>query len=159
VSLLRFLLLLSLTVWLGGVIFFAVLAPTVFRVLPTHHLAGSLIAPLLSTLHWMGLVSGVVFLATSLAEFRIRTGAAHGLAGSHLLVLLMIGLTLVSQFVITPKMNALRSSMGIIDNVRLDDPARIAFNGLHVWSTRLEIGVLLLGLVVIYLTASRLAAA
>jgi hypothetical protein len=154
-SFLRFLLLLSLIVWLGGVIFFAVLAPTVFRILPTHQLAGSLIAPLLTTLHAMGLVSGVVFLVSSMVEFRIRTGAAHVFAGSHLLVLVMIGLTLVSQFVVTPKMAALRAAMGVIDNVALDDPARMAFNALHVWSTRLEVGVLLLGFVVAYRTASR----
>ena len=63
---LRFLMLLSLIVWLGGVIFFAVLAPTLFSVLPTRHLAGSVVAPMLTKIHWMGIVSGITFLISSM---------------------------------------------------------------------------------------------
>ena len=41
-SFLRFLMLLSLVVWIGGLIFFAfVLAPTAFQVLPSTHIAGN----------------------------------------------------------------------------------------------------------------------
>jgi len=69
----------------------------------------------------------------------------------------MLVLTLISQFGISPKMTALRASMGQIDNVAGNDPARLQFNALHVWSTRLEGGVLLLGLIVVYLTARQLA--
>jgi hypothetical protein len=36
----------------------------------------------------------------------------------------------------------------------VDNPARMQFDALHVWSTRVESAVLLLGLVVIYLAAS-----
>jgi len=44
-SFLRFLMLLSLVVWLGGLIFFSfVVAPTLFSVLPTRHLAGSVVS-------------------------------------------------------------------------------------------------------------------
>jgi len=43
-SFLRFLMLLSLIVCLGGLIFFSlVIAPTLFAVLPTRHLAGSVV--------------------------------------------------------------------------------------------------------------------
>jgi hypothetical protein len=52
-------------------------------------------------------------------------------------------------------MAALRSSMGEIDKVALNDPARVQFDALHVWSTRLESGVFLFGLIVIYLTAAQ----
>ena len=153
-SLLRFVVWLSLIVWLGGVVFFAaVLAPTVFSVLPTRHLAGNVVSRSLFVLHWMGIVSGFVFLASSILCYRLSTGATHIFAARHLLMALMLALTLISQFGITPKMAALRSSMGDIDAVSLTDPARIAFDSLHVWSTRLEGGVLLLGLVVVYLTA------
>ena len=48
--------------------------------------------------------------------------------------------------------------MGDIDNVAPSDPGRVQFNALHIWSTRLESGVLLLGLVVVYLTAAQLKA-
>lgn len=157
-SLLRFLMLMSLIVWLGGLIFFAfVLAPTVFSVLPTRHMAGSVVSSSLSRLHWMGIISGIVFLVSSMTYSRLTTGAAHPLAARHVCVCLMLVLTLISQFGISPKMTALRASMGQIDNVAGNDPARLQFNALHVWSTRLEGGVLLLGLIVVYLTARQLA--
>ncbi len=153
-SLLRFLMWLSLIVWLGGIIFFAaVVAPTVFSVLPTRHLAGNVVNRSLQALHWMGIVSGVVFLMSSILYRRFTTGATHWFAARHVLLCLMLFLTLASQFGISPKMAALRASMGDIDSVSATDPARTAFNSLHVWSTRLEGGVLLLGLVVVYLTA------
>lgn len=156
-SFLRFLMILALVVWLGGLIFFAfVVAPTLFTVLPTRHLAGSVVGSALTKLHWMGIVSGLIFLMSSLIYARLTTGAAHPLAARHLLLYLMLALTAVSQFGITPKMATLRSTMGEIDRVPLTDPARAAFDALHVWSTRLEGGVLLLGLIVVYLTAAQL---
>jgi hypothetical protein len=149
--------LLSLIVWLGGLIFFgAVLAPTVFTVLPTRHMAGSVVSPSLNRLHWMGAVSGVVFLLCSILYTRLATGAAHVFAARHVLIVIMLALTLTSQFAVTPKMAELRASMGEIDNLAPTDPARVQFNSLHIWSTRLESGVLLLGLVVVYLTAAQL---
>jgi Domain of unknown function (DUF4149) len=153
---LRFLMLLSLIVWLGGVIFFAVLAPTLFSVLPTRHLAGSVVAPMLTKLHWMGIVSGITFLISSMIYWRSTTGVAQPLAMRHLLIYFMLALTLISQFGISPKMAALRASMGEIDSLALTNPARVQFNALHVWSTRLESSVLLLGLAVVYLTARTL---
>ena len=156
-SFLRYLMLLSLIVWLGGLIFFSfVVAPTAFGVLPTRHLAGSVVSRSLSGLHWMGIVSGLVFLATSLLQFRYITGTARPLAAQHILVVIMLVLTCVSQFGISPRMASLRASVGEIDNVPLNDPARVQFNSLHHWSTRLEGGVFLLGLVVAYLTAQPL---
>ena len=48
--------LLSLVVWIGGLIFFAfVLAPTVFAVLPTRQLAGNVVNRSLGILHWMAI--------------------------------------------------------------------------------------------------------
>jgi len=154
-SFLRFLMLLSLVVWLGGLIFFSfVVAPTLFSVLPTRHLAGSVVSRSLGALHWMGLVSGVVFLISSMTHARLAIGSAHPLAARHILLYIMLALTLISQFGISPKMASLRASMGEIDSVPPTHPARVQFNALHVWSTRLEGGVFLLGLVVVYLTAA-----
>jgi len=146
--------LLSLILWLGGLIFFAfVLAPTAFSVLPTRHLAGNVVARSLSALHWIGMISGVVFLASSILYSQIAKGSPRLFAARNVLIVLMLVLTLVSQFGIMPRMDALRASMGDIDSVPPDNPVRMQFDGLHVWSTRVEGGVLLLGLVVVYLTA------
>jgi hypothetical protein len=154
VTLLRLLMMLSLGIWLGGIVLFAVLAPTAFSVLPTRHLAGSIVGPMLSKLHWIGLISGIIFLISSLSYSRIATGDVHALSARNLLLCIMLVLTLISQFGITSRMAALRSSMGEIDNVPPSDPARLEFNALHAWSTRLEVGVLILGLAALYRTAA-----
>jgi hypothetical protein len=156
-SFLRFLMLLSLIIWLGGLIFFPVVAQTAFSVLPTRHLAGLVVGRSLGILHWMGIASGVVFLASSILYNRLISGAAHLFATRHVLIVLMLTLTLISQFAIIPRMDALRTTIPAeIDSVPVDNPDRMQFDALHIWSTRLESGVLLLGLVVAYLTASAL---
>ena len=154
-SLLRFLMLLSLVLWIGGLIFFAfVLAPTAFQVLPNTHLAGNVVGRALGKLHWIAIISGVVFLLSSLLYSYLTQGAAHMFAVRHILICLMLALTLVSQFWIIPHMDALRAQVGDFASVPLTDPARVQFDALHVWSTRLEGAVLLLGLAVVYLTAT-----
>jgi len=158
-SFLRLLMLLSLVVWIGGLIFFAfVLAPTAFQVLPNTHLAGNVVGRALGKLHWIAIISGIVFLFTSLLYAYITQGTAHAFALRHILVYLMLALTLFSQFWIIPRMDTLRAQVGDFAAIPLTDPARVQFDALHVWSTRVEGAVLLLGLVVIYLAATALAA-
>lgn len=158
-SLLRFLMLLSLVVWLGGLIFLAfVEAPTVFSpgLLPTRHMAGSIVGHSLDVLHYMAIVSGIVFLITSMTYSRMTAGTARALAGRHLLIALMLLLTVISQFGISPKMHAIRAQAGVIDDLPLDSPLRAEFNRLHVWSEKFEEGVLFLGLIALYMTAQSL---
>lgn len=150
---------LSLVVWLGGVIFLAfVEAPTVFSpgLLPTRHMAGSIIGRSLDLLHYMAIASGIIYLFASMLYCRLSTGTPRPLAVRHLLIVLMLILTLISQFAISPKMHALRAAVGVIDNVPLDNPQRREFDRLHAWSEKFEEAVLLLGLVAIYVTAQAL---
>jgi|SRR5271169_5537 len=158
-SMIRFLMLLSLVVWVGGIIFFAfVLAPTVFHpgILASRQLAGAVVSRSLGILHGMGLACGVVFVITSLIDSQVRSGVAAPFAARNLLVCAMIGLTLISMFAISTRMLALRNEMVSIDDVPRDDARRVEFNRLHVWSRRLESAVLLLGLAVIFLTSRRI---
>ena len=156
-SFLRFLMLLALVVWLGGLIFLAfVEAPIAFTpgLLPTRHVAGSVVGQSIGWLHSMAMVSGVVFLVASMIYNRLTTGDARAMAGRHLLVALMLVLTVISQFAISPKMHAIRAEVGVIDSVPLDHPLRREFDRLHVWSEKFEQAVLLVGLVALYATAS-----
>jgi uncharacterized membrane protein len=151
--------LLSLALWVGGIIFFAfILAPSVFHpgILPSRQLAGAVVSRSLGRLHWMGLVCGVVFLVGAIADSRASTGFASVFAARNMLILAMILLTLFSMFVISTRMLTLRNDMAFIDNVPHDDPRRVEFNRLHEWSTRLEGAVLVLGLAVLFLTSRRL---
>ena len=158
-SFLRFLMLLSLVVWLGGLIFFAfVLAPTVFSpgLLPSRQMAGSIVGRSLDRLHYMAIVSGTVFLIASMLYSRIASGNARPLAARHVLIVLMLLLTVISQFTISPKMHAIRAEAGVIDDLPPDNPLRMEFDRLHVWSEKFEVAVLLLGLVALYGTAQAL---
>ena len=157
-SFLRYLMLLSLVVWIGGIIFFAfVLAPTVFNipeVLPNSHLAGNVVGRALGKLHWIGITSGLVFLVSSLVYSYISAGTVGAFAARNVFICLMLALTLVSQFGFVPRMDTLRASLGDVRSAPVDSPARMQFDTLHAWSTRLETAVLLLGLVVVYLVAA-----
>jgi len=158
-AIIRFFMLLTLVMWVGGMIFFAfVLAPTVFHpgILPNRQLAGAVVSRSLGILHWTGLVCGLVFIMTSILDSQITTGTFGVFAARNLLVYGMIALTLISMFAISVRMLALRNEMVFIDTVPHDDPRRAEFNRLHVWSTRLESAVLILGLAVVYLTSRRL---
>jgi hypothetical protein len=154
---LRFLMFLGLAVWIGGILFFgAVVAPTLFSVLPSRQLAGAVVTRSLASLHWIGLGSGVVFAVSSMLYSRFAVGSAAPFAARHLLVYVMIALTLLSQFGIAARMESLRTEMGVIDDVSATDSRRIEFNRLHHWSTRIEIAVLAFGLCALYLSVRRL---
>src|SRR5262252_5465123 len=121
-SILRFLMFLSLIVWVGGIIFLSfVEAPTAFSQLPSRHMAGTVVGHSLGILHWMGLFSGIVFLGSSLLLSSLTTGSAKPFAVRHILVVGMLLLTAISQFGISPKMAALRAGFVDIDTVPPND--------------------------------------
>jgi uncharacterized membrane protein len=153
----RTLLLLALTVWVGGITYFSfVVAPSAFAVLPTRQMAGVVVSRTLGAMHWIGLVCGVVIYGSQLALDYHRAGYMQFFNLRQVVVLLMIAATLFSLFVITPKMTSLRADMKEIDTVPHDDPRRVEFNKLHRWSTRAGGTVLFLGLALVVLTARRL---
>jgi Domain of unknown function (DUF4149) len=155
-SVLRFLMLLCLSVWLGALVFFPLLAQTSFSSLPSAHLAGIVVRGSLIKLHWMGMFCGIVFLVCSWMYNRTALGDARTFSLSHVAVVCMLTLTAVSQFIIIPRMDTLRTQGGEIATLSVDNPIRQSFASLHAWSTRLESVVLLLGLVLLYITSRRL---
>lgn len=147
-SFLRFLMLLSLVVWIGGIIFFAfVVAPSLFMIVPSQHVAGLVVARSLTSLHWIGMVAALVFLICGMI-------ASRGMS-KIVLVGIMLVLTLILQFGIVRRMEQLRASVPNADVSVLmpNDPTRAQFDRLHNYSTKLEGSVLLLGLVTIFLVA------
>jgi uncharacterized membrane protein len=153
-SVLRFFMLLSMVIWVGGIIFFSfVVAPALFQILPTRHLSGLVVTRTLASLHWIGVICGGVFLICSFCEAYRASGSVQGFAARNVLVLGMMVATLISQIVVSTKMAALRAEMGEIDKIAASDPRRIAFNQLHQWSTGLEVVVLVLGLATLYVVA------
>ena len=149
--------LLSLAIWLGALIFFPVVAQTSFSALPSAHLAALVVRGSLLKLHWIGIICGAIFLVSSLLYNRILRGRMQPLALGHILVLVMLMLTALSQFRIIPRMESLRMAAGEIGALPSNDPIRMHFDSLHVWSTRVEGTVLVLGIIVLYLLSRRFA--
>lgn len=150
---LRFLEFLALGTWLGGILFlsFAV-APGAFATLPSRQEAGALVGMALTRLHLFGFVAGFVFLAAR--GLRLRSLSA--LAGPiGIAIVLMLALTLVSQFWVSTRLGDLRAQMaaehGSLDSTPRDNPLRVEFGRLHGVSTVIELVVLLLGLVALFL--------
>lgn len=158
-NILRFLVVLTLGVWLGALVFFPVTAAVAFSVLPTPHIAGLVVRGSLLKLHEMGFICGAAFLGCSLLYNRLAFGRIRAFAFTHIVMVFMLGLTAISQFRIIPRMDALRAAAGEINLLAPGDPIRLQFDALHVWSTRLEAAVLVLGIVLLYLSSRRLAAA
>ena len=154
-TLLRTLLYLALIVWLGAEIFFPVVAAITFTSLrPDTHTAGVIVGQLLRILHGMGLVSGMVALALlALAPAWNIYKPRIVLVPMGLLVL-MIFLTIFSQFAIIPAMERDRNAAGgAIDTVDTASPITADFNKLHNRSEFFEEVILLLGVATVVLVA------
>lgn len=150
-SILRFLKMLALALWIGSIFFFAaVVAPASFAVLPTRTLAGMVVSRSLNGLHWIGIVCGLVFLLCALL-LALLEGGTSPFHGRDLLLVAMMAITLAAHFGIERRMNALKAEMGVIDVIPREDARRVEFNRLHVWSERLEGTVFFCGVVLLYL--------
>ena len=145
---------LAIVLWLGSLLFFPVVAAVSFSHLSDTHAAGSIVGACLRILHREGLFAGLLLLVLFVAASLLDMYPRQVLRWPTMMVLIMLALTAVSQFWIIPRMDTLRTQVADFATVPLDNPARAEFDALHVWSTRVEGAVLLLGLVAIYLTAS-----
>jgi Domain of unknown function (DUF4149) len=147
---------LGLGLWLGSDVFLSfVVAPGAFRILASRDQAGAMVGYGLWWMHMIGVVCGITILVARLV--RTRTFASLA-APAALCVVLMIGLTVVSQHAVSPKMAALRVQMGSIQATAADSPLLAEFSRLHRISVSLESGVLLAGIAAMYLMVKELGA-
>ncbi|HTS11449.1 MAG TPA: DUF4149 domain-containing protein [Candidatus Limnocylindrales bacterium] len=152
-AVLRFLQFLGLGTWIGGIIFLSfVEAPGVFGILPNRDQAGSVVGYSLTRLHYIGVIAALLYLIAGLA---LAKSARFLIAPAAILVVLMLALTLASEFGVRPRMAALRSEMGSIDATPPENPLRREFDRLHRASVQLEASTLLLGVVALFLTARK----
>jgi hypothetical protein len=152
-TLLRSIVWLALVIWLGGLFFFPVAAAAAFGTVTDTHVAGTIVAGCLRTLHHEGLFCGalmVILLALGRVLRVYRGSAMAGIA----VTLIMLGLTAFSQFWIIPRMETYRiAAGGAIDAVPPTNPDRVGFNRLHHVSVDVEEGVMLGGVVLVFLLA------
>ena len=153
--LLRSLLYLALIVWLGAEIFFPVVAAITFQTLrPDTHTAGSIVGQLLRILHGMGIVSALVVLALLALAPAFGLYKPNAVLAPMVLVVLMLGFTVYSQYGIIPAMERDRiAAGGAIDSSDQTNQITVHFNKLHNRSERVEGVVMLLGVVTVVLMA------
>ena len=150
---LRLVQLLSMTVWVGGLVFFAfVLAPTAFQVLPVHD-AGLVVGAALRVFDVVGMSWGILFLVATFTIVRqMPRGFCRFCYVQFVAALAMLLATFVIHFGILPSMEEdRRNAGGDIASVPEDTPARVHFNRLHALSEGVDGVVLVLGLGVIFL--------
>ncbi len=155
-SVARLLQLLTLIIWIGGLIFFAfILAPTAFHTLPSVREAGLVVGAALRIFDLVAVVCGVVFLAATAMLFRrapLRIRGRYEM--EFLLAALMLLATAYIHWNILPAMETdRRLAGGDITFVDASHPAHVHFDKLHARSERVEGGVLLVGLVVAFLVS------
>lgn len=139
---------LCLSLWLGSDVFLSfVVAPGAFSLLATRDQAGAIVGFALTRMHIGGILCGLFLLLVRL--IRTRT-ASTLLMPAPLCLLLMVILTLVSQFTVSTRMAQLRLQMGSIQATNADSPLLAEFGKLHAISVTLESGVLLAGFAAMY---------
>ncbi len=154
-TLLRTLLSFSLIAWLGSEVFFPIVAQITFNTLsPDTHTAGLIVGQLIRILHGIGLVSGIVALAVLALAPAWGVYKPRAVLAPMVLVLLMIGATVYSQYGIIPAMDRDRvAAGGAIDATDFANPITAHFNKLHNRSEWVEEVILLMGLAAVVLVA------
>lgn len=148
-SLWRFLKVFTLGTWVGSMIFFGFVAGVLFSQLKNMDEAGNIVAVLIVQLHLLGIIAAVIYLVVALIATRNWRGLVTPAA---ILVELMLVATLVLQLWVVPTMQNLRAQMGSYMTTAANNPLRQHFDHLHVLSTRVEGGVLIAGIVALFLT-------
>jgi hypothetical protein len=159
-TIIHYLRLLLLGLWLGAAIFFsAAVAPALFGVLRgaglanANELAGSIVTRLLAVINTSGFAVGL-FLLTS-AYFAARSGRRLAVAGEMICAAIMIIMTGVSRYVISARMVAIRASLPVpIDQIAITDPRRIEFSWLHRYSV-MVMGVAMIAALLAFVFAAR----
>jgi hypothetical protein len=128
-------------VWLGAAILLAAaVAPAAFRVLPSRTLAGALVGQVLPVIFASGLFIAIIALGLEARATRYTLRFAV-----YAPFVLMIVACVVAQFLIGPKIDAVRAvTGGAVEALDATDPRRVQFGRLHGFSV-LCMGVAMLG--------------
>ncbi len=149
---LRFVYLLSIALWIGGMAFFSFLAaPSIFHVLPREE-AGKVVADIFPKYYWQGIICGTIALATSVVLGMRERWNILLIARTITIVVMLIGV-LYSVAILQPKIQAIKAQVASFESLSPTDPLRLEFGRLHGRSFSVNAAVLLLGVVVVFITA------
>ena len=141
---LRYVYVLALVVWLGGMVMLgALVAPTTFEVLQAsagsegRELAGALFGSMLSRFHYVAYGAGALMLLTLGVMRVLGPRPAHsGLRA--IIVIVMLAVALYSGVVVLRQVDAVQADAGgLPSRLPAGDARRVRFDSLHLLSTRL----------------------
>jgi len=158
---LRFVYVLALAVWLGGMaILGAVVAPTIFQTLQAANpdsgraLAGLAFGAMLARFHYVAYGSGALLLVM-LIVMALLGPRPKGFAIRCALVGSMLVVAAYSGRVVLREVDAIQLEVGTLpSHLPADDPRRVRFDELHQLSTRLMMVNLLGALALLYWEAA-----
>ena len=153
---LRYLYVLALVLWLGGMaIAGLVFAPVTFSILqdwnPTtgRVLAGNVFGAVLRRMNLIAYAAAAVMFVVLTVQ-RLLGPRPHAYGIRIGLIALMLALTMYSGLVATPRIDELQAQVvGPMNQLAVDDPRRVEFDGLHGLSTMLVMGSIVGGLVLL----------
>lgn len=146
--------LLLLGLWLGAAVFFIVVAQVAFANLPARDQAGNIVGRTLAILNYAGIGVSLVTVLTSLI---VPDGIRIIAVWAERVLLVIVGVACaVSQFVISWWMLMLRTQMGKpVEEVAADDPLKLQFDNLHMYSEWLLMGAMAAAVLAFVLLALR----
>jgi uncharacterized membrane protein len=148
----KWLFLLTLTVWLGGMVFFSlIVAPVLFRTFPVEQ-AGTIVGAIFPWYYGLGYACGGLMLVTS-AALAIMTRGSWRWAGATGVAGVMLAATLYAGLTIQPRAAALRPALHMPD---ASPAVRAEFDQLHRRAVQLNGAVLVGGLMLSILAAGAL---
>ncbi len=146
---------LLVALWLGAAVFFSfAVAPSVFAVLDSREMAGSVVNLTLAKINYGGFIIGLILLVSSFIfrqnNERIRFWI------EQVLLLILTAACGFGQFVISAKLHDIRAQLGRpIEEIALDDPLRVAFNNLHGYSVTVLSIAMISAIIIFFLLAQR----
>jgi hypothetical protein len=154
---LRYAYVLTLVVWLGGMIVLgALVAPTTFQVLQAHEpstgrvLAGELFGSILARFHYVAYGAGGLLLATLFA-MRLLGPRPRAFGVRAAIVASMLLISLYSGLVVLRQIDAVQAEAGLAPSrLAAGDARRVRFDELHLLSTRLMLMTMAGALVLLY---------
>jgi uncharacterized membrane protein len=141
---LRYVYVLALVVWLGGMVLLgALVAPTTFEVLQTiepitgRAMAGDLFGTMLSRFHYVAYAAGAVLLIT-LAVMAVLGPRPASYAIRSAIIAAMLAVALYSGLIVLRQVDAIQREIGRLPSqLPAGDARRVEFDALHRLSTRL----------------------
>lgn len=146
----RFVLLLSIVIWVGALVFFTFfVTPSIFKVLP-REMAAELVASIFPKYWAIGYMASVLSLASLLAiSFIVKAFPAARI----LLLAFMTALTFYSGMVVAPEARAVQEEMKATGNAAKTMELKERFRHIHLESYVLNMAVIVSGVVFVFFTA------